>query len=115
MDAFDVFADNLCNPDKGIRVPTLRILCHYEPQGCQMSAIDQPPEKKMKTEFSETCPEDSQSIDVCISKVLPLIIWLPTLILWQLLFELTGSSTSSLDRGNYTFNIYQQESCPIDL
>ncbi|XP_011045607.1 PREDICTED: U3 small nucleolar RNA-associated protein 20-like [Populus euphratica] len=64
VDAFDVFADNLCNPDKGIRVPTLRILCHYEPQGCQMSAIDQPPEKKMKTEFSETCPEDSQSIDV---------------------------------------------------
>ncbi|KAG5254304.1 U3 small nucleolar RNA-associated protein [Salix suchowensis] len=64
VDAFDVFADNLCNPDKGIRVSTLRILCHYEPQGCQMSAIDQSPEKKMKTEFSETCPEDSQSIDV---------------------------------------------------
>ncbi|KAJ6777070.1 hypothetical protein OIU74_001111 [Salix koriyanagi] len=60
VDAFDVFADNLCNPDKGIRVSTLRILCHYEPQGCQMSAIDQSPEKKMKTEFSE----DSQSIDV---------------------------------------------------
>ncbi|GAV59009.1 LOW QUALITY PROTEIN: DRIM domain-containing protein, partial [Cephalotus follicularis] len=29
VEAVGIFADNLCQPDKGIRVPTLRILCHY--------------------------------------------------------------------------------------
>ncbi|KAK9671440.1 hypothetical protein RND81_12G030400 [Saponaria officinalis] len=29
-DALHVFSENLYNPDKGVRVATLRILCHYE-------------------------------------------------------------------------------------
>lgn len=66
VDAFGIFADNLCSPDKRIRVPTLRILCHYEPQGCEISTKDQPPEKKLKTEVSQTRPVDSHGSGVCI-------------------------------------------------
>ncbi|KAK0579383.1 hypothetical protein LWI29_025507 [Acer saccharum] len=50
VDAVLIFADNLCHSDKAIRVPTLRILCHYEPLSCEISTNDQPPQKKMKTE-----------------------------------------------------------------
>ncbi|KAE8688414.1 small subunit processome component 20-like protein isoform X2 [Hibiscus syriacus] len=53
MDAVSIFADNLCYPDKGIRLPTLRILCHYEHLSCGTSAKDQPAEKKTKTEDSQ--------------------------------------------------------------
>ncbi|KAJ8770561.1 hypothetical protein K2173_018052 [Erythroxylum novogranatense] len=57
-DAIETFAGNLCNIDKEIRVSTLRILCHYEPQACIMSTEDEPSEKKMKTEVPN-------SSDVC--------------------------------------------------
>ncbi|OMO92169.1 Down-regulated-in-metastasis protein [Corchorus capsularis] len=50
VDALGHFADNLCHSDKGIRLPTLRILCHYEPLTCKISAEDLPAEKKIKTD-----------------------------------------------------------------
>ncbi|GAB2295684.1 hypothetical protein Dimus_029838 [Dionaea muscipula] len=31
LDAAGIFAENLCNEDKAIRISTLRILCHFEP------------------------------------------------------------------------------------
>ncbi|CBI17281.3 unnamed protein product, partial [Vitis vinifera] len=48
VDAFDMFSENLSHPDKGIRVSTLRILCHYEPLNGESNV--QPVEKKMQTE-----------------------------------------------------------------
>ncbi|OMO49638.1 Down-regulated-in-metastasis protein [Corchorus capsularis] len=48
VDAVGNFADNLCHSDKGIRLPTLRILCHYEPLSCKISAEDLPAKKKIK-------------------------------------------------------------------
>ncbi|KAJ4846039.1 hypothetical protein Tsubulata_002554 [Turnera subulata] len=56
MDAFGIFADNLCNPHKGIRVATLRILSHYEPIEYGAYSGDQPPEKKMRRD--ENCLVD---------------------------------------------------------
>lgn len=41
VDALNVFAENLYNPDKGIRVSTLRILCHYELLKCEVSRSKQ--------------------------------------------------------------------------
>ncbi|XP_037492635.1 small subunit processome component 20 homolog [Jatropha curcas] len=64
VDALDMFADNLCNSDKGIRVATLRILCHYEYQECEISVKDQQPEKRMKTEVPQTNSADSHGINV---------------------------------------------------
>ncbi|XP_048334306.2 uncharacterized protein LOC107422300 isoform X3 [Ziziphus jujuba] len=63
-DALSVFADNLCHWDKGIRVATLRILCHYEPLNYDTRTEDQPVAKKMKTEASQTCHMDSKSCNV---------------------------------------------------
>ncbi|KAF2288992.1 hypothetical protein GH714_023309 [Hevea brasiliensis] len=59
VDALGIFADNLCNSDKAIRVATLRILCHCECHECKMSANDQPPENIMKTEGYQTHPAES--------------------------------------------------------
>lgn len=64
VDAVGIFADSLCHPDKGIRLPTLRILCHYEPLNCETSARDQPAEKKMKTEVSQADIVDSDESNV---------------------------------------------------
>lgn len=66
IDALSLFADNLCHSDKGTRVATLRILCHYEPLICDIKRVreDQPVGKKMKTEASQTCPADSQICNV---------------------------------------------------
>lgn len=73
VDAVLVFADNLCHSDKAIRVPTLRILCHYEPLSCEISTNDQPPQKKMKTEtgVSHSSLMDYHGCNVCILKFLP--------------------------------------------
>lgn len=68
MDAVGIYADNLCHSDKAIRVSTLRILCHYEPLTYGITGMDQPPEKKMKTEtgVSHTSPMDILGCNVCI-------------------------------------------------
>ncbi|EEF44174.1 conserved hypothetical protein [Ricinus communis] len=50
VDALGIFANNLCNSDKEIRVSTLRILCHYQYLDSEISAEDRRPEKRMKTE-----------------------------------------------------------------
>lgn len=50
VDAVKTFADNLCHPNKAVRVATLRILSHYEPISCEIISDDQPPQKKMKTD-----------------------------------------------------------------
>ncbi|XVE81263.1 hypothetical protein DITRI_Ditri15bG0049500 [Diplodiscus trichospermus] len=64
VDALCIFADNLCHPDKGIRLPTLRILCHHEPLSCEISANDQPAEKKMKMEVSQAVIVDTDESNV---------------------------------------------------
>ncbi|XVF29034.1 hypothetical protein REPUB_Repub15cG0084600 [Reevesia pubescens] len=63
VDAVGIFADNLCHPDKEIRLPTLRILCHHEPLSCVISDKDQPAEK-MKTEISQAGVVDSDESNV---------------------------------------------------
>lgn len=65
-DAVVIYADNLCHSDKAIRVSTLRILCHYEPLTYEDSTMDQPPEKKMKTETGvpHACPVDIHGCNV---------------------------------------------------
>ncbi|TYJ14812.1 hypothetical protein E1A91_A10G142700v1 [Gossypium mustelinum] len=64
VDAVGIFADGLCHPDKGIRLPTLRILCHYGPLNCETSAKDQHAEKKMKTEVSQAGIIDTDESNV---------------------------------------------------
>ncbi|XP_050219970.1 uncharacterized protein LOC126670312 [Mercurialis annua] len=64
FDALEIFADNLCNSDKGIRTPTLRILCHYQCLECEMSANDQPPEKRMRTEVPQIRSANIHNIHV---------------------------------------------------
>ncbi|XP_050365350.1 uncharacterized protein LOC126783867 isoform X2 [Argentina anserina] len=58
-DALKIFADNLCHSDRGIRVSTLRILCHFETLSC-----DEPVLKKMKTELSPTSHVDNKDLNV---------------------------------------------------
>ncbi|OMO88554.1 Down-regulated-in-metastasis protein [Corchorus olitorius] len=64
VDALGHFADNLCHSDKGIRLPTLRILCHYEPLTCKISAEDLPAKKKIKTDVSPACIIDTNESNV---------------------------------------------------
>lgn len=66
IDMLSIFADNLCHSDKGIRVATLRILCHYEPLTCDIPTDrgDRPVAKKMKAEASQTCHTENQSWNV---------------------------------------------------
>ncbi|KAF8392350.1 hypothetical protein HHK36_022692 [Tetracentron sinense] len=64
IDAIHIFSENLCNSDKGIRVSTLRLLCHYEPLDFQLCKNGQPAEMKLKTEGSQTCHEDTQCSNV---------------------------------------------------
>ncbi|MBA0870529.1 hypothetical protein Goshw_013714, partial [Gossypium schwendimanii] len=64
VDAVGIFAYSLCHPDKGIRLPTLRILCHYEPLNCETSDKDQHAEKKMKTEVSQAGIIDTDESNV---------------------------------------------------
>ncbi|XP_015574070.2 small subunit processome component 20 homolog [Ricinus communis] len=64
VDALGIFANNLCNSDKEIRVSTLRILCHYQYLDSEISAEDRRPEKRMKTEVAQTHPADISSMDV---------------------------------------------------
>lgn len=69
VDALGIFADNLCNSDKAIRVATLRILCHYVCLECKKSTNDERPEKIMKTEGYQTHPAEdhgSCGVDVCM-------------------------------------------------
>lgn len=65
IDALDIFADNLCHSDRGIRASTLRILCHYETLNCNICTEDEPVAKKMRTEVSPTCHVDNQGFNVC--------------------------------------------------
>ncbi|XVF65313.1 hypothetical protein PTKIN_Ptkin09bG0238000 [Pterospermum kingtungense] len=64
VDAVSIFSDNLCHPDKGIRLPTLRIWCHYEPLSFENSAKDQHSKKKMKTEVSQAGIVDTNESNV---------------------------------------------------
>lgn len=58
-DAVQVFADNLRHPDKGVRISTLRILCHYE--SLQSDTLIKGPsiDKEMETENLEPYSDDS--------------------------------------------------------
>ncbi|WOG89602.1 hypothetical protein DCAR_0208840 [Daucus carota subsp. sativus] len=63
VDALAVFAENLCHPDKQIRVSTLRILCHYESLASDNIARDRPA-KKMKVDDSQTLCEGEHDSNV---------------------------------------------------
>ncbi|XP_059666315.1 uncharacterized protein LOC132312087 [Cornus florida] len=63
-ESLNIFAENLCHSDKGIRLSTLRVLCHYETLNSEYFAKDQPVEKKMGTEVLETCLADNQGSNV---------------------------------------------------
>ncbi|KAM7259266.1 hypothetical protein ACFE04_015007 [Oxalis oulophora] len=52
IDTVEIFADNLRHSDKAIRVPTLRILCHFEP----ISSVN--------TDDSQACHVDDHSSNV---------------------------------------------------
>ncbi|OVA05421.1 Down-regulated-in-metastasis protein [Macleaya cordata] len=69
INTINVFADNLCLPNKLIRISTLRILSHYEPLDCQLSASHQPAENKLKTEACQPCYENMDC-----SNVIPLLL-----------------------------------------
>ncbi|KAK2988996.1 hypothetical protein RJ640_013987 [Escallonia rubra] len=60
VDSLEIFAENLCHPDKQIRLSTLRILCHYEPLNSNKSTKDQPPKEKMRYESSQACDADEK-------------------------------------------------------
>ncbi|XP_058078049.1 uncharacterized protein LOC131226271 isoform X2 [Magnolia sinica] len=64
VDAINIFADNLGLSDKAIRTSTLRILCHYKPIDCQLSTGDHHAQKKLKTEGSQQCAENSHCSNV---------------------------------------------------
>lgn len=61
-----IFAENLRHSDKGIRVSTLRILCHYKYLGGEIRSAEHMAEKRRKTEFSYISNVDSASSNVCI-------------------------------------------------
>ncbi|KAE8036875.1 hypothetical protein FH972_009508 [Carpinus fangiana] len=63
-DSLSIFADNLHHSNRGIRVSTLKILCHHELLNCVYSTNDQLVEKQMKTEVSQTSLVDSQGNNV---------------------------------------------------
>ncbi|KAF5740542.1 small subunit processome component 20 isoform X1 [Tripterygium wilfordii] len=52
VDAVGIFAGNLCKSDKGIRVTTIRILCHYEPLKCE-PIKDEQADTKVKNDASQ--------------------------------------------------------------
>lgn len=64
-----IFSENLCHSNKAIRTATLRILCHYEPLTCESTAMDEPPEKKLKTEngVSHACVVDNVCTELLIA------------------------------------------------
>lgn len=53
VDALAIFAENLCQADKQLRLSTLRILCHYESLASENIARDRPA-KKMKMDDSQS-------------------------------------------------------------
>ncbi|GMH20278.1 hypothetical protein Nepgr_022119 [Nepenthes gracilis] len=64
MEALNIFAQNLCNADKRIRVATLRILCHYEPFTGEFSVLSEPVQQDMETEVSNDKHSDTQCCNV---------------------------------------------------
>lgn len=100
-DAVVTYADNLCHSEKAIRVPTLRILCHYEPLTYEDSTMDQPPEKKMKTETGvpHACPVDIHGCNVCMVRFFSWLQFVTILYLryYSLIFlKISGYSASPL-------------------
>ncbi|KAL2508708.1 ARM repeat superfamily protein [Forsythia ovata] len=64
VEVLDIFAENLCHADKGIRLSTLRILCHYEPLNYQSSEKEHLGANKMIVDGSETSHVDDQGNNV---------------------------------------------------
>ncbi|XP_022846936.1 small subunit processome component 20 homolog isoform X2 [Olea europaea var. sylvestris] len=59
VEVLDTFSENLCLADRGIRLSTLRILCHYE-----SSVKEHLSANKMVVDGSETCQVDDQGNNV---------------------------------------------------
>ncbi|KAJ0966400.1 hypothetical protein J5N97_027538 [Dioscorea zingiberensis] len=68
LEAINTFADNLSNPNKSIRLSTLRILSHYAVLHQAQSTSDEPPSKKLRIEAG-SCNKDDQYkvIDLLLS------------------------------------------------
>ncbi|XP_010257842.1 PREDICTED: small subunit processome component 20 homolog [Nelumbo nucifera] len=64
IDAVKLFSENLCHSEKDLRLSTLRILCHYELLDAQLSKMDEPPKKKLKTDGSQLCCAELQCHNV---------------------------------------------------
>ncbi|KAK6941816.1 U3 small nucleolar RNA-associated protein 20, N-terminal [Dillenia turbinata] len=67
------FCENLSHSDKMIRISTLRILCHYDPQVCALLGDDQPIVKKLKIEVSQ-----SSDLEIKSNNVLRLLLEIET-------------------------------------
>lgn len=61
-----IFADNLSNSEKEIRISTLKILCHYKFLDSGIPSTEQMAEKRRKTESSYISNVDSTPSNVCI-------------------------------------------------
>ncbi|KAE9444963.1 hypothetical protein C3L33_23139, partial [Rhododendron williamsianum] len=59
-----IFAENLCQSDKLIRISTLRILSHYQLLNYEHSPKEEPTQENMKTEVSHTCFADDRGCNV---------------------------------------------------
>ncbi|KAI8539167.1 hypothetical protein RHMOL_Rhmol09G0160300 [Rhododendron molle] len=59
-----IFAENLCQSDKLIRISTLRILSHYQLLNYEHSPKEEPTQENMKSEVSHTCFADDRGCNV---------------------------------------------------
>ncbi|KAL9232759.1 hypothetical protein vseg_007829 [Gypsophila vaccaria] len=74
-DAFHVFSENLYNPDKGIRVSTLRILCHYEPVNLlQMEMKDSHADSQCFSVFRLLLTIEETPVSVATSRKITLLV-----------------------------------------
>lgn len=65
VDALAIFAENLCQADKQLRLSTLRILCHYESLASENIVRDRPA-KKLKMDDSQSLCVDEHGSNVWI-------------------------------------------------
>lgn len=65
-----MFANNLRHSDKGVRISTLRILCHYESLRSANLTKDNSIDNEMETENLESCSDDSVGSEVSLSMFL---------------------------------------------
>lgn len=73
-DAVQVFADNLRHSDKGVRLSTLRILCHYEPLQSANLAKESSIDNEMEAENFALYSDDLVGSEVSLSMFVYLLL-----------------------------------------